>query len=78
MASPIASCLICSRTTSRKYCEYHHKSYDKLDSEYETWKRALGEMSWEDYLRKLLELQETGSSTKDVIEKELGIPRPPP
>lgn len=31
-------------------------------------------MSWEDYLRKLLELQETGFSIKDVIEKELGIP----
>jgi hypothetical protein len=74
MDSSQASCLICSRTTSGNYCEYHSRSFHKLVSGYESWKRALGEMSWEDYLRKLLELQETGSSIKDIIEKELGIP----
>ncbi len=74
MASPTAFCLICSRATSGKYCEYHCKSFDKLVSGYESWKRALGEISWENYLRKLLELQETGSSIRDIIQKELQIP----
>ncbi len=73
MASPTASCLICSRTTSGRYCEYHSKSFDKLASEYESWKRALGKISWEDYLRNLLELQETGSSIRAIIENELRI-----
>ena len=73
MASPTAFCLVCSRTTSGKYCEYHSKSFDKFTSGYEFWKSALGEISWEDYLRKLLELQETGSSIRDIIEKELQI-----
>ena len=73
MASPMAFCLICSRTTSSKYCGYHSKSFDKLASGYESWKRALGEISWEDYLRNLLELQETGSYIRDIVEKELQI-----
>jgi hypothetical protein len=38
---------------------------------YEFWKRAWGEISWEYYLRKLLELQETGFSIREVIEKEM-------
>jgi hypothetical protein len=73
MASPTAFCLICARATHDKYCDYHCKSFDKLVSRYESWKRALGEISWEDYLTKLLELQETGSSIRDIIEKELQI-----
>lgn len=73
MASPTAFCLICSQATSGKYCDYHSKSFAKLASGYESWKKALGEISWEDYLRKLLELRETGSSIRDVIEKELQL-----
>jgi hypothetical protein len=33
--------------------------------------RALGEISWRNYLRKVVELQETGSSIRDIIQKEL-------
>jgi hypothetical protein len=73
MATTKAVCLICSRATADKYCEYHYKSFDKLISNYTSWKRALGDISWVDYLTKLLDLQETGSSIKDIIEKELNI-----
>jgi hypothetical protein len=73
MATTKAVCLICSRATADKYCEYHYKSFDKLISGYASWKSALGDISWVDYLTKLLDLQETGSSIKDIIEKELNI-----
>jgi hypothetical protein len=73
MATTKAVCLICSRATADKYCEYHYKSFDKLISNYASWKRVLGDISWVDYLTKLLDLQETGSSIKDIIEKELNI-----
>jgi hypothetical protein len=73
MATTKAVCLICSRATADKYCEYHYKSFDKLISNYASWKSALGDISWVDYLTKLLDLQETGSSIKDIIEKELNI-----
>jgi hypothetical protein len=73
MATTKSVCLICSRATADKYCEYHRKSFDKLISNYASWKRALGDISWVDYLTKLLDLQETGSSIKDIIEKELNI-----
>jgi hypothetical protein len=73
MATTKSVCLICSRATADKYCEYHRKSFDKLISNYASWKIALGDISWVDYLTKLLDLQETGSSIKDIIEKELNI-----
>ena len=68
-----AICLICSRATSDKYCEYHRKSFDILVLGYESWKGALEEISWQNYLRKLLELRETGSSIRDLIENELHV-----
>jgi hypothetical protein len=73
MATTKSVCLICSRAAADKYCEYHRKSFDKLISNYASWKIALGDISWVDYLTKLLDLQETGSSIKDIIEKELKI-----
>jgi hypothetical protein len=71
MASSTSFCSICFQATSGKYCAYHYRSFDKLVSGYESWKRALGEISWRNYLRKVIELQETGSSIRDIIQKEL-------
>ena len=71
MASSTSFCSICSEVTSGKYCTYHRGSFDKLVSGYQSWTRALGEISWRDFLRKVIELQETGSSIRDIIQKEL-------
>ena len=71
MAFSTSFCSICSEMTSGKYCAYHRRSFDKLVSCYQSWKRALGEISWRDFLRKVIELQDTGSSIRDIIQKEL-------
>ena len=38
---------------------------------YKAWVNAYGRMSWEEFLTKLLNMQETGSWIKEVIGVEL-------
>ena len=54
-------------------CIYHSDSYNKMKAEYDMWSERYGDISWRNYLRKLLSLSETGQWVKDVAEVELRI-----
>lgn len=44
-----------------------------MKAEYDMWSERYGDISWRNYLRKLLSLSETGQWVKDVAEFELRI-----
>jgi len=63
----LSKCAICQRTQleESEYCKYHERAYENLLAGYRKWKRAEG-ITWSDYLKKLIELKETGEWVKDV------------
>jgi hypothetical protein len=67
-------CAACYREVvakGKKFCIYHSQSNDSLKKQYDAWVKAYGGISWDDYLKKLLTLDQTGSWVKDVINLEL-------
>jgi hypothetical protein len=66
-------CYVCSRKASvaSKYCLYHSQALEGLKEEHKTWIKAYGKISWNDFLDKLLKLDETGIWVKEVIIVEL-------
>lgn len=63
-------CMVCSRETVRKYCEFHDKAYRNVIETYDVWKVALG-ISWEEYLKELMKNAYTGAWAKEVAEQLL-------
>jgi hypothetical protein len=66
-------CSACSRKalTRKKYCFYHSQAIDDIKEHYKKWVYAYGIISWNDFLNKLLSMNETGSWIKEVIAVEL-------
>ncbi len=65
-------CSACSRTVwKERYCVYHGQALKKLKEHYNKWLKAYGKISWNDYLNKLLYMEETGIWIKEVILAEL-------
>jgi hypothetical protein len=65
----VTFCRICGRTAIEEgvLCHYHQSALDNLHSSYEVWKKASG-ASWEEYIEKLCQLEETGRWVFDVAE----------
>ncbi len=63
-------CTICGRAALKKndYCNYHQDALDNLKSSYENWRKASG-VSWEEYVEKLSQIEETGRWVLDVVEQ---------
>jgi hypothetical protein len=64
-------CEACYRDAPDRFCKYHNDAYDALKKNYDAWCNAYGKISWNEYLKKVLELKETGSWVKDVAMLEL-------
>jgi hypothetical protein len=66
-------CAACHRTamSGKKYCSHHSRALESLTDHYKAWVDAYGGISWQDFLDKLLKMQETGSWVKEVIAVEL-------
>ena len=62
-------CKVCGRTALKKgvLCQYHQSALDNLHASYENWRKA-SEMSWDEYIEKLCQLEETGRWVFDVAE----------
>ena len=69
MRSQVIKCVACTRKccANSKYCTYHHDAFLNLKQKYETWTYAYGQISWEEYLNKLITMSEVGVWTKDVL-----------
>ncbi|HEX9678516.1 hypothetical protein [Nitrososphaera sp.] len=64
-------CLACGRQAQDRYCPYHAKALQNLQAHYQAWVRAYGDIPWEKFLERLLEMQQTGQWVKEVIKTEL-------
>ncbi len=68
-------CPICrtkKQAASEKYCSNHKTAKNKLQRGYESWLKAYGVLSWDDFLQKLLNLTDiVGTLIKDVAEYEM-------
>jgi len=61
-------CKICGKkTTNKDYCVLHEKAYRNLVEKFELWKKALN-LSWKDYLNKIVNNSFTGIKAKEVAE----------
>lgn len=65
-------CAVCYRKAlpDGRYCLHHKQALDSVTSHYRSWVDAYGSISWEDFLKKLSKMRETGSWIKEVIEAE--------
>jgi hypothetical protein len=64
-------CQACSREAQDKYCKYHGRALQGLQEHYKAWVKAYGQISWHDFLTRLIEMKETGTWVKEVISVEL-------
>ena len=72
MVSQAIKCVACTRKscTNSKYCTYHHDAFLNLKQKYESWIYAYGQISWQEYMNKLLMMNGVGIWVKDVIAIE--------
>ena len=67
-------CPICKKTKENsvdKYCKNHNIAKGLLKQGYESWLNAYGSISWDDYLKNLLELEGlVGDYIKEIVEYE--------
>jgi hypothetical protein len=65
----LKECKICGRRSIKDYlCEYHHAALSNLKSVFEKWTKAIEELTWEEYIRQVYELDDTGRWIKEIIE----------
>ncbi len=62
-------CPICGRdlNNSQKLCDYHSQAMENLRVGYKQWNRAMN-IEWNNYLKRLLDLEETGQWIREVIQ----------
>ncbi len=60
-------CSLCNRKNRNEYCELHEKAFANINQKFEVWKTA-ADVSWEQYLKELVENPFTGIWAKEVAE----------
>lgn len=74
----LQKCALCDRLSDKNgvYCFLHGESLSQIREKFMRWQEAFGEMSWERYLERIIELKETGDQAKEVarhlLNQELG------
>jgi hypothetical protein len=63
----MSECPICGRDKQEEFCSYHQTAFNKLKETHEKWVTAAG-FSWEEYLDKISEIEDTGRWIREVIE----------
>ncbi len=64
-------CKVDKKNLNDRYCKFHLQAKDRLQQGYESWLKAYSILSWEDYLKQLLDLgDQVGDLIRDVIEYE--------
>jgi hypothetical protein len=71
---PTNICPICKRIkndSQNKYCKNHNEAKKLLKQGYESWLKAYGSLSWDQFLKKLLDLEGlVGDFIKEIVEYE--------
>ncbi|MHA1606880.1 MAG: hypothetical protein ACTSWP_04980 [Candidatus Freyarchaeota archaeon] len=63
-------CPICNtrkHVSTSNFCENHQLAYENIKKHYKDWKAAL-DVTWDEYLRKILENANTGEWAKEVAK----------
>ncbi|MGY5854358.1 MAG: hypothetical protein RTU92_12395 [Candidatus Thorarchaeota archaeon] len=62
-------CMICGRDTleDSEFCAYHSKAQENLREAFVLWQKGL-EISWDDYLNRVQNLESLGKWVRDVVE----------
>lgn len=68
-------CSVCLRKAETMYCVYHEAALTQAKLGFEKWQMAFPNLTWERYLERILELEETGDWTKEVVKRELEASR---
>lgn len=68
----IMRCKICGRGATSTLCKYHEEAKRNVNSRYQHWVKAYGQMEWKDYLDKVKRNGHTGQWAKEVVEMMLG------
>ena len=63
----MSHCPICNRDKQDEFCAYHQTAFDNLKEMHAKWETASG-LSWEAYLNKISDLENTGRWIVEVIE----------
>lgn len=65
-------CILCKKRKEENsdYCTYHEIAYKNILIGYKKWKNSQ-EITWNDYLRVILELKQTGKWVKEVSIHQL-------
>jgi len=66
----MTTCRLCKRecAASSDLCGYHLNAKRNVQSGYERWSEAYGNITWKEYLQKLQQSAETGQWAKEVAE----------
>jgi hypothetical protein len=67
-------CIICKRTKieNSEYCIYHNKAKNYIKENYKKWNESYStNLTWDQYLDKLLKLENVGMWIKEVSDVEL-------
>jgi len=69
----MGKCRVCHRATKKDaaYCRQHLQAYNNLEKAYTQWRFAL-DISWTEYLEKVIKAPGTGQWAKDVVTGILG------
>jgi hypothetical protein len=62
-------CRICGRDgVEIDLCEYHQMALNNLKTGFERWREAIGELTWEDYIERIYNLEATGQWIREIVE----------
>lgn len=63
-------CRLCQRPSESEagFCRYHGRAKVALEEAYKVWKNAYGELTWAQYLDKIIKNQETGQWASEVAK----------
>jgi len=68
----LETCIICERVcASGKYCKYHADAHQNIMQNYDEWKEAYGDLSFQEYLHKIIDNTSTGIWACEVAENLL-------
>lgn len=66
------TCELCYREkVSEEYCNYHDMAYQNVQNSYADWQQAYEDLSFEEYLQKLIENAATGVWVREVAQRLL-------
>jgi hypothetical protein len=66
----MAVCRLCKRerAPSSEFCSYHLKAKKNIESGYSQWAEAYGDITWKEYLQRVVGNPETGQWAKEMAE----------